>query len=207
MHRLPAILLASVLALATAAPATAAPATAPPADAARPGSDNNARSGSTVDLPPGRSGPAADSTDLLSVRGAGPFRIGASLTRLTSAGLIDWTAVGCDGVVQAGVTGEWAGVILLAFRDGRLVEVGTATAPPRSPAGAAVGMTFAELAQVYGRQGSLIHSDAGDATAYLVRFGSRVELFTGHPVRPVVGYFQVGPADHVERAFRQGRSC
>ncbi|MEU1754538.1 hypothetical protein ABZ436_17965 [Micromonospora matsumotoense] len=197
MHRLPTILLTGVLTLAALAPAG-------PAGAAGPGSHPGVRSGSTVDLRPGRT---VGSTDLLSVRGAGPFRIGASLTRLTSAGLIDWSVVGCDGVVQAGVTGEWAGVILVAFRDGRLVEVGTATAPPRSPAGASVGMSWAELAQIYGPRGALIHNDAGDATAYLVRFGNRVELFTGHPIRPGVGYFQVGPADHVERAFRQGRSC
>ncbi|MER6594105.1 hypothetical protein ABT214_20080, partial [Micromonospora purpureochromogenes] len=149
----------------------------------------------------------AGSVDLLSVRGAGPFRIGASLTRLSTAGLIDWTAAGCAGVVHAGVTGDWAGKILLAFRDGRLVSVGTATAPPRSPAGASVGMSFAELAEVYGRRGEFISNDAGDATAYLVRFGSRVELFTGHPIRPGVGWFEAGRADFVERGFRQGQSC
>ncbi|MGW5579028.1 hypothetical protein [Micromonospora chokoriensis] len=47
----------------------------------------------------------------------------------------------------------------------------------------------------------------GDAEAYLVRIGSRVELFTGHPIRPGVGYFQVGPASFVERNFRQGTVC
>ncbi|MEU8374910.1 hypothetical protein AB0C22_17535 [Micromonospora sp. NPDC048894] len=196
MRRLPTILLTGVLAVA------AAVVPAGPAGAAGPGP--GVRPGATVALSPDR---PAGSTDLLSVRGAGPFRIGASLTRLTSAGLIDWTALDCEGVVTAGVTGEWAGVIMVAFRNGRLVEVGTATAPPRSPAGASVGMSWAELEQIYGPRGALIHNDAGDATAYLVRFGNRVELFTGHPIRPGVGYFQVGLADHVERAFRQGHSC
>ncbi|MFG3554641.1 hypothetical protein ACGGAQ_09635 [Micromonospora sp. NPDC047557] len=144
---------------------------------------------------------------VLSVGGAGVYRIGASLAALTAAGRIDWTAPGCGTVVNAGVTGSWAGVLLLAFRDGRLVEVGTATAPPQSPAGARVGMSFAELEAIYGPRGSLIRNDAGDAEAYLVRVGSRVELFTGHPIRPGVGYFQVGPASYVERNFRQGVSC
>jgi hypothetical protein len=144
---------------------------------------------------------------VLSVAGAGTYRIGASLAALSATGRIDWVAPGCAGVVHAGATGRWAGVILLAFRDGRLVEVGTATAPPRSPAGAAVGMSFAELEEIYGPRGTLIRNDAGDAEAYLVRVGSRVELFTGHPIRPGVGYFQVGPADFVERNFRQGPSC
>ncbi|SCF24900.1 hypothetical protein [Micromonospora chokoriensis] len=144
---------------------------------------------------------------VLGVGGAGAYRIGASLAALTAAGHIDWTASSCGGVVHAGATGSWAGVILLAFRDGRLVEVGTATAPPHSPAGASVGMSFAELEDIYGRRGSLIRNDAGDAEAYLVRVGSRVELFTGHPIRPGVGYFQVGPASFVERNFRQGTAC
>ncbi|WP_194822923.1 hypothetical protein [Micromonospora sp. S-DT3-3-22] len=204
MRRLRTILLTGLLALAVVAPAV--PAGAHPG--VRPESTVDRAPGVAADLRsgglPGRS---TGGTDLLGVRGAGPFRIGASLTRLTAAGLIDWTVVDCDGVVRAGVTGEWAGVILVAFRDGRLVEVGTATAPPRSPAGAAVGMSFAEVAQIYGPRGAFIRNDAGDATAYLVRFGSRVELFTGHPIRPGVGYFQVGTADHVERNFRRGRSC
>ncbi|MET8549314.1 hypothetical protein [Micromonospora zamorensis] len=144
---------------------------------------------------------------VLGVGGAGAYRIGAGLAALTAAGRIDWTAPGCGGVVHAGATGSWAGVLILAFRDGLLVEVGTATAPPRSPAGAAVGMSFAELEDIYGRRGSLIRNDAGDAGAYLVRVGSRVELFTGHPIRPGVGYFQVGPASFVERNFRQGSTC
>ncbi|WKU05196.1 hypothetical protein [Micromonospora sp. HUAS LYJ1] len=204
MHRLRTILLTGALALVVVAPAV--PAGAHPG--VRPGSTVDRAPGVAVDLRssdlPVRS---TGDTDLLSVRGAGPFRIGASLTRLTAAGLIDWTAVDCEGVVVAGVTGEWAGKIMVAFRNGRLVEVGTATAPPRSPAGAGVGMSFAEVAQIYGTRGTFIRNDAGDATAYLVRFGNRVELFTGHPIRPGVGYFQAGTADHVERAFRQGRPC
>ncbi|TBL34617.1 hypothetical protein EYA84_15230 [Verrucosispora sp. SN26_14.1] len=146
-------------------------------------------------------------TDLLSVQGAGPFRIGTSLDRLTAAGLIDWTVAGCGGVVDAGVTGEWAGVVLLTFRHGRLVQVFTATAPPYSPAGAGVGMSFDRLEAVYGPRGELIRNDADTASAYLVRVGSRVELFTGHPIRPGVGGFQVGPAAFVERTFRQGTAC
>ena len=145
---------------------------------------------------------------VLSVRGAGPYRIGARLTDLVARGLIDWTQPrpGHPSVVDAGATGDWAGVVLLAFRDGRLVEVGTATTPPRSPAGATVGMSFDDLEAIYGPRGGLVHNDAGER-AYLVRFGTRVELFTGHPVRPGVGYFQVGPADFVEQNFLHGCAC
>ncbi|WP_433269112.1 hypothetical protein ACQPWR_11220 [Micromonospora vinacea] len=195
----PAILLTTAaLALGTLVPATVAgPAAASPGGGA---ASASARGPFAVAV--GHSHP-----EVLSVRGTGVYRIGASLASLTANGHIDWTVPTCGGVVHAGAAGSWAGVILLAFRDGRLVEVGTATAPPRSPAGASVGMSFDELEAIYGRRGSLIRNDAGDAEAYLVRVGSRVELFTGHPIRPGVGYFQVGPASFVERNFRQGVTC
>ncbi|MEV2240889.1 hypothetical protein [Micromonospora sp. NPDC049891] len=187
MHRLVYVAVATVLTLVGAAPANAAPLprSVPSVVAAQP----------------------PTTTAVMSVRGAGPYRIGASLDRLTAAGLIDWSVATCDGVVAAGATGTWAGVILLAFRHGRLVEVSTATVPPYSPAGAGVGMTFAQLETIYGPRGGLISNDAGTATAYLVRVGARVELFTGHPIRPGVGAFQVGPASFVERNFRQGGAC
>jgi hypothetical protein len=156
-----------------------------------------------------RGDPAAASPpgSVLSVRGAGPYRIGARQHALAAAGLISWVAEvpGCD-IVRTGATGEWAGVVLLAFRNGRLVEVGTATAPPRSPAGASVGMSWTMLEDIYGSRGKPVHNDAGDL-AYVVRIGSRVELYTGHPIRPGVGYFQVGPADFVLRGFRHGPAC
>ncbi|SCL33524.1 hypothetical protein GA0070616_4734 [Micromonospora nigra] len=209
MHRLTSVALATVLVLAGGTPAIAGPAPHRPARSpvtpAQPPATRPAPAPAALPAHAPVAGPA--DTDVLSVRGAGPFRIGARLDRLSAAGLIDWTAPTCDGVVRAGVTGDWAGVLLLAFRHGRLVEVGTATAPPHSPAGAGVGMTFAELAETYGPRGTTISNDAGDATAYLVRVGSRVELFTGHPIRPGVGYFQVGPASFVERNFREAQAC
>jgi hypothetical protein len=149
----------------------------------------------------------AAATSVLSVRGAGPYRIGARQDTLAAAGLIGWVATqpGCN-VVRAGATGDWAGVILLAFRNGRLAEVGTATTPPRSPAGASVGMSWAGLEEIYGSRGHLVHNADG-AQAYVVRNGSRVELYTGHPIRAGVGYFQVGPANFVLRNFVHGPPC
>ncbi|MFG1779205.1 hypothetical protein ACGFIR_07985 [Micromonospora sp. NPDC049051] len=202
MHRLSYTVVTALLAtaglvpIALVAPAAAAP---PPSVAAG--------------QPTGDPGTAAqvaaerDEVRIISVRGAGPFRIGADLADLTAAGLISWVAPHCDGTVRTGVTGAWAGKLLLAFRDGRLVEVGTATAPPRTPRGGGVGMSFDALEEIYGPRGSMIRNDAGDASAYLVRVGSRVELFTGHPIRPGVGYLQVGPASFVERGFREGGAC
>ncbi|MGC4893587.1 hypothetical protein [Micromonospora sp. DT31] len=196
MNRLPATILTALLALAGIAPAAV---TGPAASAAAPGTATG-----RADHVPGTVRTAAEHRDILSVRGAGPYRIGIRYDRLAAAGLISWTADSCTGIRHAGATGVWAGAIILTFRDGRLVSVGTATAPPRSPAGASVGMPFAELERIYGPRGAMIRNDAGDAEAYLVRVGSRVELFTDHPIRPGVGYYEAGLASHVERGFRQG---
>lgn len=218
MNRLPSIVLAGTLALAAVTPALhPAPASARPLAAAETAtvSPGTVRAATAMTAPAGAAvrpatvhrGVVSDGVEVLSVRGAGPFRIGARLDRLSAAGLIDWSVELCGGMVHAGVTGEWAGKILLAFRHGRLVEVGTATVPPRSPAGAAVGMSFAELEEIYGPRGSMIRNDAGDASAYLVRFGNRVELYTGHPIRSGVGYYAAGRADYTERTFREGGTC
>ncbi|GGR91176.1 hypothetical protein GCM10010169_39360 [Micromonospora fulviviridis] len=202
MNHLWSTILAGLLALTAAVPTTV---TAPPAagaPAARATTDRAPAGGAVAGRAP-LGGPATvTQVEVLSVRGAGPYRIGARLDRLAAAGLIDWTAPGCAGVVHAGATGAWAGKIMLAFRFGRLVSVGTATVPPRSPAGASVGMSFADLERIYGRRGALIRNDAGDAEAYLVRFGSRAELFTSHPIRSGVGYYEAGIASYVESGFR-----
>ncbi|MEU7173366.1 hypothetical protein ABZ949_17975 [Micromonospora tulbaghiae] len=200
MNRLPSTILAGLLALAGTVPVTAGA----PAASAAPAHPATAGHG---DGTPARVRSTVAENEVLSVRGAGPYRIGVRLDRLVAAGLIDWTAPGCPGIVHAGVTGSWAGAIMLTFRDGRLVSVGTATAPPRSPAGGSVGMSFAELERIYGPRGSMIRNDAGDAEAYLVRFGSRVELFSDHPIRPGVGFYSAGLASYVERSFRQGCCC
>lgn len=202
MHRPSFHRLVTAGALALAVLATAAA----PASASRDtaGGTLTGRGGAAPAASPAAVVPAGS---VLSVRGAGPYRIGAGQQALADAGLLDWVAPdpGCD-VAHAGATGDWAGVIILAFRKGRLVEVGTATEPPRSPAGASVGMSWTELEDIYGRRGRLIHNGDGEQ-AYLVHVGTGVELYTGHPIRSGVGYFQAGPADFVLRNFRRGTVC
>ena len=141
-------------------------------------------------------------TATMSVEGAGPYLLGTHLRVLSGAGLLDWIVrrPGAGNVVDAGATGAWAGDILLTFRDSKLVEIGTATSTVESPTGATVGMSFKDVAHRYGERGELIANKAGEQ-AFVVRHGDMVELFTGHPIRSGVGYFQVGRADFTEQAF------
>ena len=141
----------------------------------------------------------------LSVRGAGPYRIGANLNTLKAAGLISWTDVRQSSqgtIVRAGSAGSWAGELILVFRDGRLIEIGTAT-DVRSPKGAGVGMTYAQLEKIYGDRGSVIQG-ADRSMAYVVRIGSMVELYTGNPIREGVGWYAVGPADYTLAGYLGG---
>jgi hypothetical protein len=196
IHRL---VVGGVLALGVIATAAAPAAASSVAGMAsnRPGDPASASSPGTL----------TEDVSVLSVRGAGPYRIGARLHDLQAAGLIDWIAQqpGCD-VVSTGVTGEWSGVLILVFQSGRLVEVGTATTPPRSPAGASVGTPWSELEDIYGNRGRMVYNSDGDQ-AYAVRIGSRVELFTGHPIRDGVGYFQAGSADFILSNFLHRPVC
>ena len=195
----PRLVAVGVLALGllatAAAPASASSRAGGPASVQRAGSTS---AGTVLDVP---------AESVLSVHGAGPYRIGARLQALQEAGLIDWVAPTqpCD-VVFTGVTGDGAGVLILGFRAGRLVEVGTATIPPRSPAGASVGMSWSELEDIYGSRGRLIDNNEGEQ-AYVVRIGSRVELYTGHPIREGVGYYQAGPANFVLSNFLGQAVC
>jgi len=144
----------------------------------------------------------------LSVRGAGPYRIGATLARLTDAGLVDSPAprAGCDGIIDAGATGRWAGKILLVFRRGVLIRIGTASGSVRSPAGVGPGTSFEEAEKIYGRRGEPIRGRDGQQ-GYVVRVGAMVELFTDHPIRSGIGWFEVGPRSYSERGFREGSRC
>lgn len=203
MHRFSYPIVTALLAAAGLMPITGA---APAAAAPRP--EVVVPADRTGAAPAGRSdAERQDEVRFMSVLGAGPYRIGADFFDLQAAGHLTWTVVECDGVVHAGSAGAWLGKLILAFEGWRLVEVGTATAPPRSPLGGQVGVSFEELERIYGPLGSMITNDAGDASAYLVRLGSRVELYTGHPIRDGVGYFQAGPASFVENRFRTDPHC
>jgi hypothetical protein len=148
--------------------------------------------------------PAVAADHVITVLGAGPYRFGASLNRLTAAGLIDWvTGPDASGSQLAGSAGSWAGELILTFHHGFLVVTETATGSVRTAAGARVGMSFAEVDAIYHGHGKLITNDQGN-TAYVVPVGPMVLLFGDHPIRPGVGSIQAGPAWILLPAFRNG---
>lgn len=148
--------------------------------------------------------PAVAADHVITVLGAGPYRFGASLNRLTAAGLIDWvTGPDVAGAQLAGSAESWSGELVLTFHHGFLVVVETATGSVRTTAWARVGMSFAEVESIYHGYGELITNDQG-RTAYVVPVGPMVLLFGDHPIRPGVGSIQSGPAWILLPAFRNG---
>jgi hypothetical protein len=146
--------------------------------------------------------PTAD--HVITVLGAGPYRMGTKLDRLSAAGLIDWvTGPDAAGTQLAGSAAAWSGELMLTFHHGFLVVVETATGSVRTAAGARVGMSFAEVEAIYHGYGKLLTNDQG-RTAYLVPVGPMVLLFGDHPMRPGVGSIQAGPARILLPAFRNG---
>ncbi|BCJ49090.1 hypothetical protein Asp14428_05650 [Actinoplanes sp. NBRC 14428] len=138
--------------------------------------------------------PAGAADHVLRVTGAGPYRIGVALSRLTEAGLVDAVATDPDrpGTASAVSTGDWAGQLLLTFHRGALMVVETATGDVRTAAGARVGMSFDEVAARYGKAGRFVTLPGG-GRGYLVRVGRLALLFGDHPIRPGVGSIQAGP--------------
>jgi hypothetical protein len=67
-------------------------------------------------------------------------------------------------------------------------------------------MGWSQLEDIYGSRGRLIYNTDGEQ-AYVVHIGSRVELYTGHPIRDGVGYFQAGPANFVLKNFMGESVC
>lgn len=179
-------------------------------EASRPAAGSATISGTSVTATaPRRSGRTAKpACARMSVDGAGPYRMGIDLRVLTEAGLVDGIVrrPGVANIVDAGATGTWSGRILLVFRDNRLVDIGTATSAVCSPAGATVGMSFKQVATIYGGRGEFLTNKDG-SRGYVVRFGDRVELFSDHPIRSGVGAFSVGEADYTEQHFLAGCGC
>ena len=148
--------------------------------------------------------PAVAADHVITVLGAGPYRIGTCLSRLSAAGRIDWvTGPDGAGTQLAGSAGSWSGELVLTFHHGFLVVVETDTGSVRTAAGARVGMSFAEVESIYHGYGRLITNDQGN-TAYVVPVGPMVLLFGDHPIRPGVGSIQAGPAWILLPAFRNG---
>ncbi|RSM49312.1 hypothetical protein DMB66_44875 [Actinoplanes sp. ATCC 53533] len=73
----------------------------------------------------------------------------------------------------------------------------------RTAAGARVGMSFAEVENVYRGYGDRITNGQG-RTAYVVPIGAMVVLLGDHPIHSGVGSIQVGPAWITLRAFLKG---
>src|SRR5690349_13810103 len=72
-------------------------------------------SGSAVAAPRAAT-PAVAADHVITVLGAGPYRFGASLNRLTAAGLIGWvTGPDAAGTQLAGSAGSWSGELVLTF--------------------------------------------------------------------------------------------
>lgn len=146
---------------------------------------------------PAAAAPAASADHVLTLLGAGPYRIGGRLDRLIAAGIVsEPDAPDTSGVQTVTSLGDWAGELLLTFHHGRLVVLETAAGAVRTAAGARVGMAFDQVGTLYHGAGSLI-TDPGGRTAYVLCVGPMVMVFGDHPIRPGVGSITVGPASLV----------
>ncbi|GAA3336525.1 hypothetical protein GCM10020358_09020 [Amorphoplanes nipponensis] len=144
---------------------------------------------------PAAAAPAPVAADhVLTVLGAGPYRLGGRLAPLVAAGLVtEPAAPDADGRQVVTSLGDWPGELLLTFIGGRLAVLETATDAVRTAVGARVGMSFDQVDRLYHGAGRLL-TTADGGPAYLVRYGPLVMVFGDHPIRPGVGAITTGPA-------------
>ena len=95
--------------------------------------------------------------------GIGPYVVGARLADLEAQGLVSNVepSFHCDDEWEhAQATGRYAGHLHLSFYLGRLTDVQTASDEFVTPSGARVGMSLAELRDIYGKRGILIDDNS-----------------------------------------------
>jgi hypothetical protein len=110
-------------------------------------------------------------------------------------------------IYSVATTGTYAGTLLLVLRHNVLVEIGTAGGGPvRSPDGVRVGDALDSVRTTYGTR-AITRTGADGLPGFVVTEGDRVLLFTGHPIRPDIGWFAAGYADHTDAAFVSGEDC
>ncbi|HZN76817.1 MAG TPA: hypothetical protein VFC00_34760 [Micromonosporaceae bacterium] len=168
---------------------------------------------SSPSLVPSTKPPAAAETSLvLSVNGIGPFTLGtgATLDQLQATGQIASVGDGgeaCPQFFGAQGNGPWSGVRLWFRPDRTLDFVIARDQAIRTPSGAHVGSTLAELQSIYGSRGEVLTS--GSAKAYIVRVASsgRAIFFELDIANAKVVAMFAGGSDRLAQRFLNGADC
>jgi hypothetical protein len=148
---------------------------------------------------------------VLDTDGIGPYRLGMRSAELAYEGLMGTAtpinSADCPELYSVAATGTYAGTLLLVLRHNVLVQIGTAGGGPvHSPEGVRVGDTLDSARTTYGTRATA-RTGADGLPGLVVTAGDRVLLFTGHPIRPGIGWFAAGYANHTEATFVSGDDC
>jgi hypothetical protein len=112
---------------------------------------------------PSPTDPPVDPATVFAANGIGPYVVGARLASLEAQDLVSDVepSFHCDDEWQnAQATGRYAGHLHLSFFLGRLTDVHAGSDEFVTPSGARVGMSLAELRDIYGKRGSLIDDNS-----------------------------------------------
>lgn len=158
--------------------------------------------------------PPSPSVDplVLSVDGIGPYRLGtgATLDQLQGTGVLTSVANGGEACPQhfgAQGTGQYTGIRLWFLPDRKLDFVIARAPTIRTPSGARVGNTLAELQTIYGSRGEVL--TVGGAKAYIVRVASsgRAIFFELDLANAQVIAVYAGGGDRLAQRFLGGSDC
>ncbi|HEX6871497.1 MAG TPA: hypothetical protein VF163_10405 [Micromonosporaceae bacterium] len=152
--------------------------------------------------------PPTDPAIVFAADGIGIYVIGKSMAELSSGLTAIVESPFCADAKGAEATGRYAGQLTFTFKAGRLVSVHTNSAALVTPSGARVGMSLANLQQVYGARGTLITGTLGNK-GYIVRVPASglAIMFYLDPSNTKVAAMSGGEAQGLEDAVRHGEGC
>jgi hypothetical protein len=154
---------------------------------------------------------ASRPSDVLAADGIGPYLVGSSLSQLQSRGLVAnlMDSANCDASFkQAEATGHYAGKLSLAFSEGMLTDVATASNVLVTPSGARVGMSVKELETIYGSRARRIDGVSGNRALSVRVAGTDLGVvFYLDATNTRVDAIAAGQVERLEQAAVVGEGC
>jgi hypothetical protein len=164
----------------------------------------------TTSRTPTPTAPPTDPVIVFAADGIGGYTIGASLTDLTTRGLVTHVvdSPSCADAKTADATGAYAGKVSLTFRGGKLSAVHTTSSAYVTPSGAKVGLALTALQNIYGDLGQVITGQLGNK-AYSVRASATqlAVVFFLDQTNSTVASISAGDAQPLEDTARTGAGC
>jgi hypothetical protein len=144
----------------------------------------------------------------LTGKGVGPYAVDATLEDLTAAKALAnlKTSDGCPDFATADATAPYSGKVTVVFFKSKLSYLTVSSPAVSTVDGAKVGMTLAEVKDLYGKRGTQLDDGQG-GHALGVREGGGTGMVFRTDKSGTVNAIEAGTYDTLEFRFVEGEGC